>query len=87
MSAEFKEQDGAASSTPSAFARWVGGKLSSRIFSLERRDKRRRKEEARRAKAGEPHRVEYFHQVDDPCSYLAVQVLPAFCERYNLELV
>ncbi len=87
MAAEFTEQDGAASSTPSPLRRWLGSKVSGRLFSLERRDKQRKKAEAARRKASEPHRVEYFHQVDDPYSYLAVQVLPAFCERYDVELV
>jgi 2-hydroxychromene-2-carboxylate isomerase len=31
--------------------------------------------------------VLYFHQVDDPYSHLAAQVLPAFMERYDVDLV
>ena len=33
-----------------------------------------------------PHRVEYFHYVDDPYSHLAAQILQAFVARYNIEL-
>jgi 2-hydroxychromene-2-carboxylate isomerase len=43
--------------------------------------------EQRRRLRGEPHRVLYFHQVDDPYGQLAVQVLPALLERYAIELV
>ncbi len=38
---------------------------------------------ARRA----PRRVHYFHQVDDPYSHLAAQLLPALVARYDVELV
>jgi 2-hydroxychromene-2-carboxylate isomerase len=51
------------------------------------RTKSRSKVEAARVKAGEPHRVEYFHQHDDPYSHLAGQVLQSFAERYDIELV
>ena len=51
MAVEFTEQEGVASSTPSAFQRWIGSKVSSRLFSLKRRDKNRRKVEAARKKA------------------------------------
>jgi hypothetical protein len=39
----------------------------------------------RRLLAGEPHRVRYFHQVDDPHGQLAAQVLPRLLERYDVE--
>jgi len=35
----------------------------------------------------QPHRVLYFHQVDDPYSHLAVQTLERLAERYAIELV
>jgi hypothetical protein len=38
---------------------------------------------ARRRLAGAPRRVLYFHQVDDPYSHLAAQVLEAFAARYD----
>ncbi len=43
--------------------------------------------ERRRRLARAPHRVLYFHQVDDPYSQLAAQLLPALCTRYAIELV
>ena len=43
--------------------------------------------EQRRRLRGEPHRVLYFHQVDDPYGQLAAQVLPALLARYEIELV
>jgi 2-hydroxychromene-2-carboxylate isomerase len=36
---------------------------------------------------GAPHRVEYFHQVDDPYSHLAAQTLGPLLERYEIEIV
>jgi 2-hydroxychromene-2-carboxylate isomerase len=47
----------------------------------------RQLQESRRRLRGEPHRVRYFHQVDDPYSQLAVQLLPALSKRYAIELV
>ena len=49
-------------------------------------EKRRQKSEARRQRRGEPHVVEYFHQLDDPYSHLAAQVLATVAERYDVEL-
>lgn len=48
---------------------------------------KRDKVEAARVKAGAPHIVEYFHQLDDPYSCLAAQTLGKFADRYNIELV
>jgi 2-hydroxychromene-2-carboxylate isomerase len=50
------------------------------------RDARRWIAERRRRLAGEPHRIHYFHQVDDPYSHLAAQVLPRLLERYDVLL-
>jgi 2-hydroxychromene-2-carboxylate isomerase len=66
-------------------------RLSSRVIRIilspgRRRAAARARELARRA-TGAPHRVHYFHQVDDPYSHLAAQALPALCERYSIELV
>ena len=47
---------------------------------------RRQKAEARRRRRGEPHVVDYFHQLDDPYSHLAAQVLATFTERYDVVL-
>jgi 2-hydroxychromene-2-carboxylate isomerase len=50
------------------------------------RNRRRRKSEKQRVKAGLPHRVEYFHQVDDPYSHLAAQLLQPLLDTYDIEL-
>ena len=47
---------------------------------------RRQKAEARRRRRGEPHVVDYFHQLDDPYSHLTAQVLATFAERYDVAL-
>jgi 2-hydroxychromene-2-carboxylate isomerase len=47
---------------------------------------RREKTEARRRRRGERHVVDYFHQLDDPYSHLAAQVLATFAERYDVVL-
>lgn len=57
------------------------------IFTSPRtRDLRRRAAEGIRVMTGKPHRVHYFHQVDDPYSHLAAQLLEPFLERYDVEL-
>ena len=35
----------------------------------------------------EPHKLHYFHQMDDPYSYLAAQALKPLLETYRVELV
>ena len=49
------------------------------------RNRRADAEKARR-RSGAPHLVEYFHQVDDPYSHLAVQALQLMADRYAVEL-
>lgn len=72
---------------PPAALRHLVGFISNRTIDPVRRAKRRERAEAKRRKAGAPHRIEYFHQYDDPYSHLAQQVLPALQERYDIELV
>jgi 2-hydroxychromene-2-carboxylate isomerase len=43
--------------------------------------------EARRRLRGAPHRVEYFHQVDDPYCQLTAPLLGRLVDRYGIELV
>lgn len=50
------------------------------------RDRQRAFARLRRKMSGQPRRVEYFHQVDDPYSQLACQVLGEFHRRYEVEL-
>ena len=49
-------------------------------------ERRRRRAEARRRRDGAPHVVDYFHQLDDPYSHLAAQVVATFAERYDIAL-
>lgn len=65
----------------------VQNSVSKRLFSLRRRDKKRRQAEAHRRARGEPHKVEYFHDVSDPYASLMVQLLPEFIRRYDVQLV
>jgi 2-hydroxychromene-2-carboxylate isomerase len=47
---------------------------------------RRNKAEAARKRAGNPHLISYFHQIDDPYSHIAAQALSFLLSRYNVEL-
>jgi len=61
--------------------------LVSRVLTHARtRDTRRWLAERRRRIRGQPHRIRYFHQVDDPYSHLAAQTLAALGQRYDIEL-
>lgn len=77
----------ASRSDPSRWMRRIQSAVVRRMLSPAARDARRRRAEARRRRAGDPHRVEYFHQVDDPYSHLAVQTLAKLRAAYDVELV
>jgi len=67
------------------------GQLARSLFmralaSPARRRVMRQGAELRRRMTGAPHRVEYFHQVDDPYSQLAAQALAPLLHRYAIEL-
>jgi 2-hydroxychromene-2-carboxylate isomerase len=70
----------------SSLARRVAPLGALLLTSARTRSARRWLAERRRRLRGEPHRVLYFHQVDDPYSHLAAQVLPALLARYDVEL-
>ncbi len=61
-------------------------KVMNHMFGPARRDRLRRKAERERQRRKAPHIVEYFHEAGDPYSCLMVQLLPVFCERYEIEL-
>lgn len=61
-------------------------RIMSYMFSPKRRDARRRKAEQMRLAQGIPHSVLYFHDMTDPYSHLMLQLLPAFTERYDIQL-
>ncbi len=61
---------------------WFAAALTSDAL----RDIRRNAAELRRRLTRSPHRVLWFHQVDDPYSHLAAQVLERFAARWAIEL-
>jgi 2-hydroxychromene-2-carboxylate isomerase len=87
MKQQFEDQGGAATSNPSRFKRWLTSRVLCRLVDPARREKKGDRLEGKRLKAGLPHRVEYFHQLDDAYSYLAAQVLAPLIENYDIELV
>jgi len=60
--------------------------ISRWLFSRQRLLNRRAKAERKRLVRQAPHRVHYFHQVDDPYCALTVAALPRLLARYNIEL-
>jgi 2-hydroxychromene-2-carboxylate isomerase len=70
----------------SKLARLLSPFVSSAITSHRTRDLRRGLAERRRRRRGERHKVAYFHQIDDPYSHLAVQVLPRLVAQYDIDL-
>ena len=75
MAKEFADQGGTATMNPPAIVRWATSKLMSRLWRASAITRRRAKAERVRKRKGEPHRVEYFHQIDDGYSQLAAQLL------------
>ena len=61
--------------------------FSTHLLDERRRDKARARAERERRRKGEPHRIEFFHQVDDPYSHLLAQALVKLQARYDVEVV
>ena len=61
--------------------------FSTHLLDERRRDKARARAERERRRKGEPHRIEFFHQVDDPYSHLLAQALVELQKRYEVEVV
>jgi len=87
MAEQFKEQGGAATMDPSPLRRWLMSRFISRQLQPRLLERRRSTLEQRRLQAGQPHVVEYFHQVEDGYSHLAAQLLRPLVERYDIRLV
>ena len=87
MTDQFVEQGGAATMDPSDFRRWLNSRVISHMIRPGAVEKVEARAERRRQRAGLPHRLEYFHQVDDAYSHLAAQALEPLLERYGVELV
>lgn len=60
-----------------------GARFISRDFLL---NKKRAWNEAKRRLTGEPHNLDVYLRLDDPYSYLLVQVLDSLQQRFNLTL-
>ena len=60
--------------------------FSTHLLGERRRNKARARAERERRRRGEPHRIEFFHQVDDPYSHLVAQALVKLQERYEVEV-
>lgn len=79
-------QNSATESNPNFFVRRATSAFLNYLFSETRMQARREKSEARRKKVGGPHRVEYFHQLEDGYSHLTAQIVSALFRRYDIEL-
>lgn len=77
----------ASRSNPNRLERRLTSWIAGRVASPTIRAARRRFVEWRRRRSGAPHRIEYFHQVDDPYSQLLVQLLEPLVSAYEVELI
>jgi len=75
------------SSNPWLLRRWLTSLMMRHLSNPRLRRNARERFEKQRRKSGEPHRVEYFHQAEDPYSHLAAQVLQSLLNTYDIELV
>ncbi len=64
MAEKFKEQGGTATMDPSPLVRWITSRVMTRLSSPQTLVKTQAKCEKERLKTGQPHVVEYFHQLD-----------------------
>ncbi len=69
---------------PPGWLRHLMRRQFDKVTDLRNVKKRRVKTEKKRNRNGDPHVVEYFHQLDDPYSHLTAQVLATFAERYDI---
>lgn len=65
---------------------YIVPRAAEKLLSRKTLDAKRAKFEHLRAKSGNPHRVEFFHDPSDPYSQLLAQVLSDFASRYDVEL-
>ena len=66
---------------------FLASRISQRLTSHDRLERRRRLAEARRKRREGAHLIEYFHDASDPYSHLTAQVLPHLLQKYKVELV
>ncbi len=64
----------------------ITSRIVTSLLSESRQARRRARTEAQRQRRDERHRIDFFHQVDDPYSHLLVQALETVVERYDVEV-
>lgn len=84
MAEQFSNQGGASDSDPSALKRWLTSSIMTRLADPERVAQRRHRAERQRVKTNAPHQVEYFHQLNEGYSHLAVQLIEQLVSRYDI---
>lgn len=77
---------GPARTDPPWLMRRAGSLLMRTLASGGFRSAARAVAEARRRLTRAPHRIDYFHRVDDPYSHLAVQLVPRLAAAYDVEV-
>jgi 2-hydroxychromene-2-carboxylate isomerase len=68
-------------------ARVIISFILNRMLDPKRAQKARDAYEKERIATGSRHQVDYFHQLDDPYSHLAVQKLKALAQAYDIEII
>ena len=66
--------------------KWIAPFVAAKMLSEKRLLKRRAAYEKARRKAGRPHVVSYFHQIDDPYSHLMLQAIGQLEQRFNVQI-
>ncbi len=72
---------------PPRLLRFLMARALGRVANTRQIAKKRAAAEKKRRSEGRAHRVEYFHQVDDPYSHLMAQVIAQFAQCYEIEFV
>lgn len=65
---------------------FLSRRFSTHLLSERRLNKARDRAERERRHKREPHRIEFFHLVDDPYSHLLAQALLKLLERYEVQV-
>ncbi|WP_417482433.1 DsbA family protein [Maricaulis sp.] len=65
---------------------WLRRQVYRALTSTDRRERRRKRAEAKRQRLGEPHHVHYFHRPADPVCALMAPLAAALCDRFDIEL-
>ena len=86
MDDKFQEQGGTSTMDPSPLRRFLGSKIGTKMASYKYSQYKRLKFEKKRKKLRQPHVIEYFHEVDDPYSHLAAQLLKSFKDKYDVQI-